>query len=166
MNCILRSYDARQAAREGKELTLTDRTIFTVSDPLVHSEFQFSERHDDYSFSATMRNDYNCVRVLQIDYTIHPKRWPSLILPMTDEQEDMAWAGGYEIIGLPYDTIGVASLGSPWEIIKPHPDKYWCSEAVAVAIKAAYGYGDDFKPDSFHPNSLYFEMLRRVGQAN
>jgi hypothetical protein len=85
---------------------------------------------------------------------------------MTDQQEDRAWLKSRELLGKPYDLIGVASLGSGWDIIKPDPDKEWCSENSAEQIKAAYQYGDDFIPHSFHPTGLFFEMFRRLYDAN
>ena len=161
-DCILRFYNARQAANlDGKKLTPVDRIIMSVSDPLVHTEFQFSDRKNSVSHSATMRGDFNCSRDLQIKYT-HPLRWTSLILPMTDQQEEKAWSKSRELLGKPYDLIGLGSFGSDWDIVKPDPDKLWCSENNAELIKAAYEYGGDFVPHSFHPVGLFFEMYRRL----
>jgi hypothetical protein len=170
MNCILRSYNARQAYQYGKDITPVQRIIMARSDPLVHTEFEFSERQDGISFSSTMQDDVSGCRFKQISYS-HPLRWTSIVLPMTDEQEDRAWERAIELEGKKYDLIGLAGFGSEWDIVKPHPDKYWCSEAVAELIKAAYEYDiprwptkpvDLFIPHRFHPNGLFFEMYRRL----
>ena len=162
-DCILRCYNARQAVEGGKKLTPVDRTILLVSDPLIHTEFEFSEdRHQGISHSATMRGDFNCSRDLPIDYTIHPERWTSLVLPMTDQQEDRAWLKSRELLGAPYDLLGICGFASGYDIIKEDPDKYWCSENNAEIIKAGYQYGDDFICHSFHPVGLFFEMFRRL----
>jgi hypothetical protein len=135
-----------------------------VSDPFAHTEFQFSDRHNGVSHSATMqgKDGRDEARFLPIDYLKHPERWVSLILPMTDKQEDRGYARAWEINGMPYDTIGVTSLATGWNIIKPDPDKIWCSEDGAEIIKASYEYGSDFMPDTFDPRGLFIEMYRRV----
>ena len=161
-NCILRSYDARNAKKFGKDMTNVQKIIMIVSDPLAHTEFEFSHRYENISHSATMQGKYDGARFLDIDYTKHPERWISLVLPMTDEQEDRGYNMARVLDGMPYDTVGVTSLATNWNIVKPNPDALWCSEDVAEIIKEAYGYGDDFKPDTFSPLGLFFEMFRRV----
>ena len=161
-DCILRSYDARNAKKFGKKMTDVQKIIMIVSDPLAHTEFEFSERHDSVSHSATMQGDFNGARFLNIDFTEHPERWISLLLPMTDEQEDRGYNMAKVLDGMPYDTVGVTSLATSWNIIKPNPNALWCSEDVAEIIKEAYGYGDDFVPDTFSPLGLFFEMFRRM----
>ena len=143
-NCNLMSYNAKRAEQYGKPLTPINRLVFAVSDPLTHSEFKFSSRFSSRyryrSFSFTLQDD-GVGRFKDILYS-HSERWDRLILPMTDEQEDRAYEKALELVGLPYDTIGVASLKTG--LIKQDPDKYWCSEAVGELIKAAYQWGDDF----------------------
>jgi hypothetical protein len=138
-----------------------------VSDPFAHTEFQFSMRHNGISHSSTMqgKNGFNGSRFENIDYLKHPERWVSLILPMTDLQEARGYDRAWEIDGMPYDTVGVTSLTTGWDIIKPDPDKLWCSEDVAEIIKASYQYGDDFVPDTHDPRSLLIEMIRRLYDA-
>ena len=163
-DCILRSYDARNALKHGKKMTTVQKIIMLASDPFAHTEHQFSMRHNGISHSATMQGKgRNESRFENIDYLKHPERWVNLILPMTDEQEDRGYARAWEINGMPYDTVGVTSLATSWNIIEPNPDALWCSEDVAEIIKAAYEYGDDFVPDTFDPRGLFIEMLRRTG---
>jgi hypothetical protein len=165
-NCILRSYDAVNALKHGKEMTNVQKIIMIVSDPFAHSEFEFSSRHDNVSHSATMQGDFDGARFLPIDYSKHPERWISLILPMTNEQEDRGYNMAKVLDGMPYDTVGVTSLATGWNIIKPNPNALWCSEDVAEIIKESYGYGEDFKPDTFDPLDLFIEMYRRVAMTN
>ncbi len=160
-DCILWAYNAREAKRHGKATTAIQRAILLISDPLTHTEFQFSARGDGMSFSSTIQDGDNGVRFKHIDYS-HPERWVSLLLPMTNRQEDMGYEWAKTIEGSEYDLFGVMSLASEWKIIKPHPDKYWCNEADGGVIKAAYGYGDDFQPDQMHPVDLWFEMYQRL----
>ncbi len=164
-NCILRSYDAKNALKHGKKMTNVQKIIMIVSNPLAHTEYQFSERHNNVSHSATMQGKgFDGSRFENIDYLKHPERWLDLVLPMTDKQEDRGFARAQEINGMPYDTVGVTSLATGWNIVKPNPDALWCSEDVAEIIKAAYGYGDDFQPDTFAPLGLFIEMHRRLRQ--
>ena len=157
-DCVLQCLNARRAVNFGKKLTAVDHIILRRSDPLVHTEFQFSGRGNYESFSATMQE--GC-RFKRIAYS-HPQRWTSLILPMTDEQEYRAWDKAIEIEGSPYDLVGLGSFGTSWNIIKPDPDKYWCSESDGELIKAAYQYGKDFIPHFYHPVGLFFEMYHRL----
>ena len=159
-NCILRFKNVRRAVNFGYEMTTMDRIILTRSDPLVHVEFQFSQRHNNISHSATMAGDDNGCRFKDINYS-HPEWWTNLLLPMTDFQEDRAWMRANELDGNEYDLIGLASFGTRWDIIKPHPDKLWCSEDCAELVKAAYQYGEDFIPHFYHPIGLFFEMYHR-----
>jgi hypothetical protein len=161
-DCTLWSYDARNAEKHGKKMTDIQKIIMVVSDPFAHTEFQFSLRKNCVSHSATMQGESDGSRFESINYNIHPERWLGLTLPMTDEQEDRGYERALAIDGWPYDTIGVISLATEWNIIKPNPDAVWCSEDVAEIIKAAYEYGDDFVPDTFDPRGLFIEMFRRV----
>lgn len=164
-NCYVMSYNGKQAEEHGKPLTNIDRLVMIVSDPLLHSEFLFSVRRNAISYSVTLRDDsgdQKGCRFKKIRYT-HPERWNKLLLPMTDVQEDRAYKKAVELEGLPYDTIGVASLKTG--LIKENPDKYWCSEVVAELIKAAYEWGNDFIPSTLSPNDLYFRVLYELNKT-
>jgi hypothetical protein len=164
MDCILQNYNARRAARYGKKLSETDRVTLLRSDPHTHTEFQFSPRYSGISFSATTADGSNCCRFKPIEYS-HPERWDSLVLPMTDVQEGRARRRADEIEGKSYDLIGLLSHTSDLEIIKPHPDKYWCNEACGELIIAAYDWNrDDFRPDKFTPSGMLFEIIFRLKQ--
>ncbi len=160
-NCIYWSYDAVAAKDGGKNFSVTDIAIMRRSARLIHTEFQFSHNYfEGGSFSSTLRvGDKGC-RFKTIDYTKHPERWIKIVLPMTDEQESRAFARAQRLEGMPYDLIGLASFASSLNIIKPHPDKYWCTEAVLELCKAAYRW--DITPHLYHPLSGFFEVYGRL----
>jgi len=54
---------------------------------------------------------------------------------------------------LKYGLWGLCSFGTPLKIIHPHPDRPWCSFAVARAIKA--GTDLDCVPSEIHPADLH-----------
>lgn len=161
MDCKLQFWNTRQAQKFDIKLTAAQRMILMRSDPLTHAEFQFSELYGGISFSSTLQDEFNGCRYKTISYS-HPEFWSTLILPMTDEQEDRAWKRAQEINHKPYDLIGLASFGTEWDIIKPDPGKYWCSEACAELIKAAYEYDGSYIPHFYHPVGLFFEMYHRL----
>ncbi len=162
MDCKIRFYDALQECPESKKLTLEEKLILTKSNPLIHCEFQFSDRFLGISFSSTLRDGTKGCRFKQIDYTVHPERWCTMIVSMTDEQENQAYDRAQEIDGCQYDLIGLASFA--FDFIKQDPNKYWCSEACAELIKAAFGYDDNFVPYRFTPVGLFFEMYYRLNK--
>jgi len=155
----LHCYNAIRAEKLGKPLTKVDRLILLRSSPHVHTEIQFSSRYDGVSFSATMQDGSNCCRFKQITYT-HPERWDTLFIPCTEAQEDKGMARAKEIEGCKYDLIGLLSFATELNIIKPHPDKYWCNEVCGEVIIAVKDY--DFKPDSLTPTGLFFEIFHRI----
>ena len=162
MDCSLMFRDARRAKLYGKPMTLAEEGILVVSDPLVHVEFRFSGRYHLISQSATMQGNFNGCRFMPINYS-HPERWVEIILPMSNYQEDCAFAKGQELDGKGYDKFGVFSLVSNMNIIKPNPELYWCSEDVLELCKAGYGWAD-LQCDKFNPLQAYFEVLDRLKQ--
>lgn len=176
MDCIIRFYDARQAELFGKKHDLIDELILSRSDPLIHVEFQFSERYVlvngevidlskcptvkkfGISHSSTMQDGANGCRFKDIDYSIHPERWVSLTLPSTDEEEDRAWLRAKELDGKPYDLFGA---------IYDNPNEWCCTEDVEELIVAAkpdwVRLLDPEREDLFYPTNLYFEMIRLLG---
>lgn len=164
-DCIAWSYDARRAEVAGKKITAVQHVILNRSDPLVHTEFQFSERCGRISYSSTIQGGDKGCRFKPIKYS-HLERWIKLILPMTDEQENRAMIKARELEGKEYDLIGLASFGTKWDIFKPDPDKYWCNEVVGELVKAAYEYGPEFVPHFYHPVSFFFEMFCRIENDN
>lgn len=67
---------------------------------LTHSEFQFSERYNYISVSATMRDDCSCFRFKMIIYDKHPDRWLMDPVELTDEQEDQIMLQALKMAGL------------------------------------------------------------------
>jgi len=125
----IRSYNAVRAKMFGKKPTIIDRIILLRSYPHTHTEFQFSERFDNISFSTTMRDKGHCARFKQIEYK-HPERWDTHILKVPDHKEDEAYKDCVALQGTPYDLIGLGSKATPLNIIKPHRVNQWCSEIV------------------------------------
>ena len=162
MNCNVRFYDAKRAELFGKKLTLTDKLIFARSRPLVHVEFQFSERYAHISFSATMRDGLDGCRFKAIDYTVNPQRWATLVLPLTDEQEDKAYLKAKQIEKYPYDLFGLLSFISDLDVIKPDKYKYWCSEAVQELINAGFESTILF-PEHTTPTGMFFDLSYWMG---
>ncbi len=159
MNCILQTYDPVAA----RKMTFTDR-IIRLRSYHTHSEYQFSERYGHISFSATLRDGCKCARFKQIDYTKHPKRWKSIIIPMTDLEEDYAWQVACEMAdmnntmvslmldagktnvcffghnAIPYDIWGMGChISATLKWWQPNPKKTWCSKAVSKLLFAAFG---------------------------
>jgi hypothetical protein len=67
-----------------------------------------------------------------------------------------------DINGKKYDLLGLGSFSSELSIIKPDPNKYWCSEACAELIKAAYFLGENFVPHKFTPVGLFFTLYDEI----
>ncbi len=53
---------------------------------LKHTEIEFPDIYGNISFSATMADGCKCARFKMIDYTKHPKRWKTILIPVTREQ--------------------------------------------------------------------------------
>jgi len=164
MNCSMEFFNAIKALENGKELTLADRIIFIVSNPLTHVEWKFSERYGNLSCSATMRDNLDCVRKKRIDYTIHPHRWTRLQINLSDGAEDRAMRYFERIEGKPYDKLGVLSLrhlDNRPHLIKPNPDMYWCSEVVGGMYNEScnQNYPPPLRPDTLTPNDLFFRVF-------
>ena len=158
-DCIVWTYDAIAAKADGKPLSFIDRLIMLRSKPYIHDEFQFSERYDDVSFSATMQDKARCCRFKKIRYS-HPQRWKQQVIPMTDKQEDRAYKKACELEDKKYDLLGLLSFGTRWRIIVPHRDRYWCAEAVATLVVAGR-HSFDLIPDTLHPLALV-ERLEKI----
>ncbi len=155
--CYLRFWDGIAAQEDGVKLSLNDKLILTKSNPLIHCECQFSDAYAGISFSSTLRDGARGCRFKQIDYSKHPKRWKTLILPMTNEEEERAYAEAQRLDGKLYDLAGLATFNPLLHtVIKENPNRYWCSEADAELIKAAKKLGDDFIPSRYTPVGLFF----------
>ena len=135
-----RSFNAYRAEFCGYELDPVDRLIMTVSKLHTHTELQFSERYKGLSFSATMKDGSKCARFKDIHYS-HPERWDTILIPATEEQEHYMYQEAKRIEGWPYDLTGLLSFATPMPIIKPHPDKVWCTEADAMVLNKGCEWG-------------------------
>jgi len=135
-DCIIKAYNGRRAEMFGDKMTPIQRAIFMRSFWL-HTEWQFSKRYEKVSFSAAIGEG---ARFKGIQYS-HGYRWDDVIIPLDDEAEDRAMAEAKRLDGREYDFWGLGSFGTKLEIIKPDPEKVWCSETttmLAVAAKLAF----------------------------
>ena len=132
--CKIRSYNAVRAKIFGKKLTVTQWVILRRSSLHTHNELQFSERYDNISHSATKMEGSNGARFKQIEYSHAGEGWDTVIVPMTDEQEDRAYKRAEELNGTPYDTIGQLSHITGLKIWKPSEKKIWCTKDVGELI--------------------------------
>lgn len=163
----LNSFNALRAEMFGYVLTRTDKTILHRSSPETHNETRFSGRYGHISISSTLRDRAKCARFKMIGYS-HEAYWDTDDIPMTDEQEDRAWAKACEmadmpvdwyekakaLIGpnavyygpnaVPYDLWGQIAHLSKWHIWKPSWKKTWCSRTCNDVILA--GRGDILLP--------------------
>lgn len=168
-NIALKFFDPRAAkAAYGRKYTLMDRLIMLRSE-LVHVEVVFSGRYGYISFSATLRDGCWCCRFKYIKYS-HPLQWRTVVVSMTNEEEDMAWQEACRMAGLPitwntiqwdygkglehnncfysrqaipYDILGQGchiSVTLKWW--KSNPKKTFCSKACARLIYIAKGVSD------------------------
>ena len=128
--CKLRSYNARRAAIFGTKLSKVDRLILLRSDMYTHSEFEFSARYNNVSFSATMADGSKCARFKPIDYSHIRERWDAVRLNYTDEQEDNAFNLAGSLAGTPYDVKGQICHATHFNLWKPSVNKTWCSKIV------------------------------------
>lgn len=170
--CKIKSYNAIRAAIFGKPITKVQWLIGLRSKSHRHSEVQFSERYGNVSFSATYQDGCKCCRFKYIEYSHEKERWDTVIVPMTDEEEDRAWAEALKMAGyadtfmdnmsfgtrkklhtianyvsygynaIPYDLKGQLCHASKLKLWKPSKKKTWCSKAVASVLYSA-------KPDFY-----------------
>ena len=134
-DCIIQSRNAIRAEIFGKKLSITSKIILLRSTPYDHTEFQFSERYDRISFSATLQDDDKGTRFKHITY--FPEGWDSIIIPMTNEEEDFAWHEAKKLEGMPYDLIGQLAHITKFKIWRPSKKKIWCTKAVGRLVYEA-----------------------------
>ncbi len=75
--------------------------------------------------------------------------WITIEREITELEERTIWSREHSINGKKYDLIGLLSHATPWKIIVPHRDRYWCSEADACVTKPAIYTGEstEITPD-------------------
>jgi hypothetical protein len=158
--CAIHSFNV-QGDPEYKP-TAVDKVIMLRSNPLVHTEWQFSPRYNNVSFSATRADGSNCCRFSPITYST-PKRWVSQYLGLSDESEDKAYRKAKELEGMPYDLLGLLGFISDCNLIKENPNAYWCNETVGELLKASLDLVW-LKPAQYTPTTFYFvvnELLNK-----
>lgn len=131
-DCIIKAYNGRRAEMFGDKMTPIQRAIYSRSFWL-HTEWQFSQRHDKISFSAAIGEG---ARFKDIQYS-HGYRWDDVVVPLGDEKEDQAMAEAKQLDGREYDFWGLGSFGTKLKIIKPNPVKVWCAETTTMLAVAA-----------------------------
>ena len=148
----LMSYNYKRAVEHGMGKRWVGRLISLRSSPYTHSEILFS---DGVSFSSTMEDGANGARWRIIDYTKHPERWDSVAIPMTHKDEEVVRRDADIMDGkMKYDLWGLLSFGTPLAIIKPDPNKMWCSEICGYLIQRIHR-PLPITPDKTHPTLLH-----------
>ena len=148
----LRSFYYKRAVKHGMKKTWAGRLIALRSSPYTHSEIEFS---DGVSFSSTMQDGAGGTRFKDIDYTKHPDRWDSVEIPISMSDEMIVRVSADYLDGrVEYDLWGLLSFGTPLKIIKPNPDKMWCSEVCAYLLKKIFNRLP-ITPDLTHPTLLH-----------
>ena len=89
MDCYAKHWNAKEAKKDGKPLTLVDRVIMLRS-KLTHSEKQYSSRYRHVSWSFTKADGAKGARFKKIAYS-HPKRWVTDVLELSDIEEDRSF---------------------------------------------------------------------------
>ena len=164
--CKIRSYNAVRAEIFGKKPTMVDRIILLRSKPHTHSEFQFSERYNKLSHSATMAEGAKQARFKRIKYSHEAERWDTVLVPLSDAQEDLAYQEAVGLNGVPYDLIGQLSHLTGFKIWKPSKNKIWCSKDVSRLLYAStpsffdflslFGLTEELRPDQLDMMARYF----------
>lgn len=158
-DCIIRAYNGRRAQMFGDKMTPIQRLI-ALRSFWLHTEWQFSVRYDKVSFSAAVGEG---ARFKNIQYS-HGYRWDGIIVPLDDDGEDRAMAKAKDLDGSEYDLWGLGSFGSKLKIIKPDPDKVWCSETTTILAVAADPVFNDIRLAHGLPLELSPEELVLIAQ--
>ena len=154
---ILRTFNAIRAKDFGYKLTRTDRLILRRSPLHIHTELQFSPRHQNISFSNTMRDGNVGARFKNITYS-HPEYWDSIVIQVTDAQEDKMVKKARTLVGQKYDLCGLLSFASPLSIIVPSGNKSWCCEVCWTVLNEVFG---DLGVDPHKTQPTYSDYIAR-----
>lgn len=155
--CKIRSFNAYRAEKFGYIPTAIDKLIMWRSKLHTHTEFEYSAKYNNISFSATMADKARCCRFKQIDYTEHPERWDTIEVYLTDEEEDLVYKEAKRIEFAAYDLIGLLSfLDEDISWIKPSDTGFWCTEAVATILYMVAWIKNliNVPADKLHPTKL------------
>ena len=136
-DCKIRSFNAVRAEIFGVKPTFPQRIILLRSQPHVHTEFQFSERNNNRSFSSTLQDGAKGTRFKDIKYSHEKEWWDTVIVPMTDNEEDRAYREALRMIGMSYDLKGQLAHVTGFKIWRPSKKKIWCTKAVGRLVYVA-----------------------------
>ncbi len=163
---IIESFNVVRAEIFGYKPTFIQNIIKLRSSPHVHTELKFSGRYKNISFSATLQDDFKGARFKDIGYSHEREYWDPVKVPMTDEEEDIAYLRAQVLEGKPYDLWGQLSHLTKYKIWKSNPKKTWCSKAVAECIYAGrpdfglfienLGLRAELKPNELDMLARYF----------
>ncbi len=116
-------------------------------DESFSAEFKVGARFKDIAYS----NDY---------------RWDSIILPYSLLVEEAAWEAANIINGMDYDNLGVLGLATDFDILKPDPDKIWCSKSSArimftvdsdfEAFVTKHGFDENISPNDLMLMAMHY----------
>ncbi len=144
-----RFFDYKRSLELGRKRTFAGEIIKRRS-AFTHVEYQFSYFFHDISFSATIEDAFKGCRFKMIYYT--HAWWRTVERQITPEQELCIWVRAHSINGKKYDLLGLGSHATPWRIIVPHRDRYWCSEADAYITQPHIYTGEktEITPDELY----------------
>lgn len=164
--CEMQSYNAVRAAIFGKKPTTIQWIILKRSMLHTHTEFRFSERYNRVSFSSTLQEDSNGSRFKDINYSHQKERWDKTIIPITDEEEDLAYLQAKVDEGKLYDLKGQLCHLFKMRLWKPSKKKLWCTKQVARLIYRArpiffkflseFNLTEELRPDQLDMMARYY----------
>lgn len=147
----------RKTRLDGKPLdTLID--WFSGFGGYCHAELVFG---DGVSFSSTTYDtSYDLAgnfkkdgtRFKTIDYTEHPERWTLVEIDVTPDQEHAMRKYAATLLDARYDWWGCGRFVLPF--VKPHADKYFCSEVCVDVLQHVGLFRDWGAPHKVSPNKL------------
>jgi len=184
MNCHLMTKKYRRARKNGDKFSIVS-LLTTLRSEGVHSEYRFSKRYKQVSFSCTNADGAKCCRFKMIAYS-NMVRWDEDVITCTDEQEDISldvacrladvslsqltgWLETakpgdllYGADAVKYDLTGTAlSYISHLDIYPSHPIKKRCCEAVAnIMIPAHHWFCQFINPEKISPDDLQIAVKR------
>ncbi len=165
----LMGYNAKRAQIMGDKVHPISKTIVAATGGWhSHTEIRrvWTIPHTgnslDVSFSAEFKVG---ARFKNITYS-HDYRWDCITLPYSLLIEDAAWDAANIINGMEYDNLGVLGLATDFDILRPDPDKIWCSKsnarimfAVDPAFKVwmeTFGFDENISPNDLMLMAMHY----------
>jgi hypothetical protein len=149
----------------------------------VHTEIQNSDTYGGLSASATTVDGCACFRLKKIPYDVHPERWDTVEIEVTEEQERAMFGKACEMAdvdialtsvrdgwispndsfhgpkAIKYDKAGVfLSNIHPARIWGGSSSKVWCTESVCMVTNAG-GITEEKYPDTQIPAQFHIKMM-------